>query len=230
MKKSFAEVAAIWRLGKKYGFDELRGDALRRLESTFPSSVDRFHEVYLRVGTPIFPDSGPIHCYPGLMFDAIKFARATNLLSILPTALYRACSAYKDQETIVQHILDGLPGATGDIVCLSDTDKTLCVMATFKLVKKQWDGVYSVVGPKASCSGTGVTCGQASEAARSAMGFPVPNVLAISRSVFGSSLLCPSCTPICLTECYTARSALWVGLPLLFGLPSWAEIEQEMAQ
>ncbi|KAJ6529606.1 hypothetical protein B0H19DRAFT_859451, partial [Mycena capillaripes] len=40
--KSFAQVAAMWRLGQKYGFDELRDDALARLESLFPSSLSRF--------------------------------------------------------------------------------------------------------------------------------------------------------------------------------------------
>ncbi|KAJ6529611.1 hypothetical protein B0H19DRAFT_968185 [Mycena capillaripes] len=230
-KKSFAQVAAMWRLGKKYGFDELRDDALSRLESLFPGSLIDFLALYCtKNGITIVPETSPIDYYPGLVFDAINLARATNLLSILPVALYRACSAHGAQETVVQHLLNGLPRGSGDIVSLSDTDKTLCVMATFKLIKNQWCALYSAVGPKANCTVTDVTCGKASEAARDAMGFPVPSVLTFGRPVFGSRFLCPSCLPICNSECVAARGALWDELPPLFGLPSWDEIERDMAQ
>ncbi|KAJ6453231.1 hypothetical protein C8R47DRAFT_1083468 [Mycena vitilis] len=63
------------------------------------------------------PDRPPIQHYPGLIFDTI--ARETNLLSILPAAFYRACSASVSHEIIVQSVKNGEAGIAGDIVYIS---------------------------------------------------------------------------------------------------------------
>ncbi|KAJ7629246.1 hypothetical protein DFH06DRAFT_1141243 [Mycena polygramma] len=107
--KTFSQVAAMWRLGNKYEFSELRDDSLQRLEYLFPSSLSLFQERYYDKQvqkTRQAPLKSPIHHYPGLVFDAINLARETNLLSILPAAFYRACSASVSHENIVQSIMN----------------------------------------------------------------------------------------------------------------------------
>ncbi|KAJ7458911.1 hypothetical protein FB451DRAFT_1372117 [Mycena latifolia] len=109
-QKTFVQVAVMWRLGRKYGFDELRDDAVRRLEQTYPSTLPEYQARYFPISVmpPVV-----ISPYPGIHFDAINLARATGLDSILPAALYLVCSERENQRRIHEYILSSQPGADG---------------------------------------------------------------------------------------------------------------------
>ncbi|KAJ6529617.1 hypothetical protein B0H19DRAFT_1082732 [Mycena capillaripes] len=237
-KKEFAQVAAMWRFGKKYEFDEIRDDALRRLEYIFPSSLEIFQaRFYPSAGIPVL-SGAPIRYYPGLVFDAINLARATNMLSILPAALARACSTSESQQAVTSGILEGLPGVDGALVSMSDADKTLCVHVTFQLIRKQWSGLYgwlSEVAQPGRCSYYNMGyhnsgCSKSSEAVRTVLATPVAKVVALNPSISGGSNLCTNCKSIAETKFRAAQRALWGDLPALFRLPSWQEIKSEMAR
>ncbi|KAJ7290690.1 hypothetical protein C8J57DRAFT_1459121, partial [Mycena rebaudengoi] len=142
-QKPFRQVAAMWRLGKKYSFDELRDDALRRLEHTFPSTLAKYQAHYYSAPANVKHLITP---YSALVFDAINLARATGLVSILPAALYCACSTSPIQRQIHAAILSGLKGQDGKLVRLSDADRTLCILATSTLLEVQCALVYGWPG------------------------------------------------------------------------------------
>lgn len=74
----FPVVAAMLRLGKKYEFDHLRDEALLRLTSEFPTTLEEW-------------DALPDHFThivdrKGLLFDIISLAIECRVQSILPAA------------------------------------------------------------------------------------------------------------------------------------------------
>ncbi|KAJ7657211.1 hypothetical protein DFH06DRAFT_990948, partial [Mycena polygramma] len=230
-EKTFAQVAAMWRLGTNYGFDELRDDALRRVEYIFPRSLYDFQSrYYVKEKLPDIPLNSPIHHYPGLIFDAINLARATNLLSILPAALFRACSASETQETVVQSILAGSKGSDERLVQMSDVDKNLCVLATFRLLKKQWNNLYGWVhqiGRYKTCT---FDCSKAPTTAMVSIGYPVCSATPFQKGYHGSEPLCMTCQAVASVVYALAQDALWAELPAIFELLSWADIDKDMAR
>ncbi|KAJ7431973.1 hypothetical protein B0H11DRAFT_824160 [Mycena galericulata] len=212
-EKSFAQVSAMWRLGKKYGFDELRDDALRRLEGHFPSTLANFQARLLS------PSQAPVEIlistYPGRLIDSINLARETGLVSILPAALYTICALKTNQRDTHQMIMSGLRGADKRLVHLSDADKKLCLLVMSDLVEKQWKGPYSWtkdVGARCTARGMyGANCRAANEVAK-------------------QDQLCTQCAASCQTVFSDGQKALWNELPALFGLPSWEDIKKEMAR
>ncbi|KAJ7035416.1 hypothetical protein C8F04DRAFT_955074 [Mycena alexandri] len=138
--KDFTQV--MWRLGKKYQFDELRDDAKRRLEYMFPTTLLEFQSRWYT--HPVAPTS-QIHPYTGLVFEAINLARDTGFLSILPAALYLSCSTGEDHRVIQENILFGLPDEYGRRIHLCPADKNLCILTTSDLLRKQWGLSYTWV-------------------------------------------------------------------------------------
>ncbi|KAJ7605105.1 hypothetical protein DFH06DRAFT_260645 [Mycena polygramma] len=127
--KPFALVAAMLRLGKKYEFDQLREDAVARLERSFPTSLEHFRKRQKRA---------QIVSYEGLMYDAVNLAREMGLLSILPAALYCASADGPEIAEVHRAILHGLPGANGVPVHLNPDDKAVCLLAMSPLLAQQW--------------------------------------------------------------------------------------------
>ncbi|KAJ7450680.1 hypothetical protein B0H11DRAFT_318401 [Mycena galericulata] len=229
-EKSFAQVSAMWRLGKKYGFDELRDDALRRLEGHYPSTLADFQA---RLWSS--PAEHLISPYPGRLIDSIKLARETGLVSILPAALYTICARKENQRDTHESIMSGLRGFDNRLVHLSDADKKLCLLVMSDLVEKQWKGPYSWtknVGARCSMRGTygSSKCMTTNEVVKQALGFPVPKVHALTPVMFGKDQLCTQCAASCETVFANGQKALWDELPALFGLPSWEDIKKEMAR
>ncbi|KAJ7475429.1 hypothetical protein B0H11DRAFT_1810339 [Mycena galericulata] len=223
--KSFAQVSAMWRLGKKYGFDELRDDALRRLEGHFPSTLVGLQA---RQWGPLqAPAESLISPYPGRTIDSINLARETGLVSILPAALYMVCTQNANQRDNHELIMSGLLGADNRLVYLSDADKKLCLLVMSDLVEKQWKGPYSwTKDVGARCT----YCKATNQVVKQTLGFPIPNIYALSPSMVGKAQLCAHCAASCQTVFSDGQKALWDELPGLFGLPSWPDIKKEMAR
>ncbi|KAJ6452458.1 hypothetical protein C8R45DRAFT_1040702 [Mycena sanguinolenta] len=127
-EKPFTLVAVMLRLGKKYEFDQLREDAVTRLERRFPTTFSSFQAGANRSG---------IVEYPGLVYDAMNLARTTGLRSILPAALYSACTSSSKVADIQKDTLHGLPGVDGKLVELTSADKAICILATTALLELQ---------------------------------------------------------------------------------------------
>ncbi|KAJ7635363.1 hypothetical protein FB45DRAFT_911342 [Roridomyces roridus] len=233
-QKSFAQVAAMWRLGQKYAFDELRDEALRRLQYTFPCALADFHSRYFSDGATVatIPDTYII-TYPGLVFDAINLARATGLVSILPAAFFMACSASLEHRSIQQNILHGLPGASGALIHLSSADKALCILATTDLVEKQFNGPYSWLHSCAHHCHGNPSCYRLRNVVRDALGVPIPRMIALDPHMSGeehAEQFCLNCRTISQTVFRNRQSMLWEQLPAVFGLPPWKELKGQMLQ
>ncbi|KAJ7194906.1 hypothetical protein GGX14DRAFT_677594 [Mycena pura] len=220
-KKTFGQVEAMWRLGKKYGFDELRDDAVGRLQYIFPSTLADMHARYWSPDTPV--DFG-MSKYPGFSFDAVNLARATGLISILPTALIISCLSSSDLRTAQEKILSGRPRGDGSTAHLSGEDKALCILAMSDLLRKQWDGPYAWLH-KSSCLNT--NCRALREDLKTAIWTPIPRFVSLNRRMVDGSF-CEVCKQYNLAVFTVGQRALWEELPSVFGLPSWEDIAKEM--
>ncbi|KAJ7465585.1 hypothetical protein FB451DRAFT_1487113 [Mycena latifolia] len=226
-QKGFDQVAAMWRLGKKYGFDELRDDARGRLEHFFPANLADFQARFYAS----FPQRSQISVSCGMVFDAINLARSTGLLSILPAALYLACTRSPHRPTIQHDILFGIPGADGANIQLSDSDKCLCILACSALLQRQWDGPYAWTHG-ALCSNL-PPCALARQSAIVSLGLPVQRLVALDPSMSGAEALARLCFPCQLfktSDFKASQQEIWNDLPSIFGIPSWADIETQMSR
>jgi hypothetical protein len=222
-KKTFGQVEAMWRLGKKYDFDELRDDAVGRLQYIFPTTLADFHARYWPGDTPA--DFG-IFEYPGFSFDAINLARATGLISILPAALFISCSSSSDLRTAQEQILSGLPRGDGSTAHLSGEDKALCIFAMSDLLRKQWDGPYAWLH-NSSCRNT--DCRAAREDLKTAIWVPIPSLVSLNPKMLNANgRFCEYCKRSNSTAFAAGQQVLWEELPSVFGLPSWGDIAKEM--
>jgi hypothetical protein len=218
-QKPFTLVSAMLRLGKKYEFDQLRDDAVARLERSFPSNLADFQN---REGRAQIID------YPGFVYDAVNLARETELLSILPAALYCASALPTSLAEIHKNIIYGLPGADGKRVYLSTADKALCILATSTLLAKQWSGSYrwlinaKVEFPHPRCA---VGCDTIRD---NVLGESM--LFAIGFFPLKEGILCAQCTTIALNKLRDGEAKLWDLLPTLFDLPSWEDLRKQTCE
>ncbi|KAF7340554.1 hypothetical protein MSAN_02126900 [Mycena sanguinolenta] len=201
-EKPFALVAAMLRLGQKYEFDQLREDAVSRLERRFPTTLPLF-----RAGA----DLSGIAEYPGLVYDAINLARTAGLPSILPAALYAACTSSGKLAEIQKNILHGLPRADGKLVQLTSEDKALCILATTAMLETQC-GVKTPYFQHRECIAAFDNISM------------FPSVLRIGSAV--PARMCKHCTAAAQTSMIAVEQQLWDRLPELFGLQPWKEIQK----
>ncbi|KAJ6596319.1 hypothetical protein DFH09DRAFT_1134619 [Mycena vulgaris] len=236
-EKEFDQVAAMWRIGKKYGFEELQDDARRRLKHLFPSTLSDFQARYY----PSPPTSGEsprsasqIATYPGLIYDAINLARSTGLLSILPAALYCACAYSPNLRTVHEHILFGMRRHNGVRVHLSDADKALCILASSDLLERQWEGPYRWAHGRDTASKCSLwqTCDWTRNAVKRSLGVPVHILVALDPMISGGPtlVLCDTCEALSHATFFTGQQKFWNDLPSVFGLPSWDDIKSEMSR
>jgi hypothetical protein len=206
------------RLGQKYEFDELRDDAVMRLESFFPPTLAAFK---IRGGF-----LSKIVEYPGLPYDAINLARQTGLLSILPAALYSASAFPSAVIDIHRNILSGLAGVDGKLVHLSPEDKATCILATSTLLAKQWAGPYSWVDAPGEAGISHHHCLSGVETIRRTKFLREPSLIGIGAKSVTGGVLCPTCEALAQGIITTEEFKLWDELAELFSLVSWAEIRK----
>ncbi|KAJ7618674.1 hypothetical protein FB45DRAFT_1007407 [Roridomyces roridus] len=231
-QKSFAQVSAMWRLGKKYGFDDLRNDAQQRLEACYPPTLAAYRKHQLGVKTSTLVE--PVIGYVGMWVDAVKLARETGLLSILPAALYLSTNK-TSQRDIHEEILHGVSAPDGQRFQLSEGDKAVCILATFELIKRQWEGPYKwVTGGWAlhsagsyKCTGN-YKCREVFDTAKSCLGGLIPDVDPLGPTIRGATGLCAACLENVTAVVRKEEEKLWQDLPGIYGLPSWDEINKEM--
>ncbi|KAJ6472837.1 hypothetical protein C8R47DRAFT_987629 [Mycena vitilis] len=216
--KPFALVAAMLRLGKKYEFDQLREDAVTRLERSFPLSLEHFRERKERA--QIVP-------YDGLTYDAVNLARETGLLSILPAALYCASAHSSEIADVHRAILQGLPGADGAPVHLNSDDKAVCILAMSPLLTQERKEPYSWLEPTAKPAFPHPRCRLASDIIRDVLFSGVPTFAQIGQAAVFRTLFCPECSVVVDTHISEGEAKLWAQLPGIFGLPSWEDIQKQ---
>ncbi|KII86150.1 hypothetical protein PLICRDRAFT_700276 [Plicaturopsis crispa FD-325 SS-3] len=111
---SFSVTAGILRLSTKYDVAYLRHRAIHQLRDVHPTTLKEWDD---RTHIPLISDVATSH------FAIVNLARETDVLMILPAALYR-CSMHS-----VSDIFNGLVQPDGSRTELSQTDKLLCLNA-----------------------------------------------------------------------------------------------------
>ncbi|KAJ7627207.1 hypothetical protein FB45DRAFT_1029564 [Roridomyces roridus] len=215
-QKTFDQVAAMWRLGKKYEFEELRDEALERLEACYPSTLDKFKINVDQART----QTQPIAHYPGMHIDAIKFARETGLVAILPAAYY-ACNNKKSQRDILEEIMDGVLMEGGSRAHLSDNDKRVCILATSTLMQRQWQAyrAYKTDTTHRSCS-TGLQTALARETLENTLCVDPLGPISLRNTSVNVYNACQACHTGASSLLNEEQAKIWNDLPGIYGLPS----------
>ncbi|KAJ7657228.1 hypothetical protein DFH06DRAFT_1328051 [Mycena polygramma] len=159
----------------------------------------------------------------------ILFALENNAdtsVSILPAALYRAGATHQSHDIIIGNVLTGLPRVDGELVQMADKDKT-----------PSWGNfdVWSeAVGQQGRCIHPELACRRTPKVVKAHYrGSPVSHVPPLAYNIdhfYGLANLCPPCEVSVRMRLHETLETLWAELPSVFGLPSWEDIEQEMAR
>ncbi|KAF7370392.1 BTB domain-containing protein [Mycena sanguinolenta] len=123
-------ISALLRLGRKYEFKDLFDSAVARLTSEFPTTVEEYDA------------SGKfktIEWYDGVHFDIIALATENNILSVLPSACYRAVERYE-----LSILFDGIPRKDGTLASLPQTDLRRCAIGQHRMVLKQFEQGFTL--------------------------------------------------------------------------------------
>lgn len=127
------------RLGRKYKIHHLRDEAINRLRSEFPSSL----EEWLLAGesfTHLIPDRS-IH------FDIINLARENDLPYLLPAA-FISCHI----TLTYQQMLQGVCRDDGTLVTLSTEDQRLMMLGWHALIEMQFKETFKWMDEAKNCN------------------------------------------------------------------------------
>jgi len=216
-KKPFAVVAAMLRLGRKYGFDSLYTDAKSRLTIEFPTKLNDITTEYTC-----------IEDQKSLIVDVVNLAREIGVLSILPFALYSCCF---DSDSPGNHkdVICGERRNVGSIVSLSEDDKNACLLACPSLLQAQFDHTLAWLDisrvPSPRCR-LPHQCEAVRTKAKLDTWVPVPVICALDTwEECRPAGLCDGCVEVAKDAHETGVHEVWSLLPSFFGLPPWEELK-----
>ncbi|EAU80884.1 hypothetical protein CC1G_03060 [Coprinopsis cinerea okayama7 len=126
----FATLAALLRLGRKYHFPSLYAEALRRLQSEFPASLEEWEKLP-QTYTYIVEEEG-------LLFDIVNLALEMEVHEVLPSAYYLCVQDLND-------LLYGIPrpNSPNGPAMLPPHIKNLCIQARERLLALQYDMTFA---------------------------------------------------------------------------------------
>ncbi|KAK7690526.1 hypothetical protein QCA50_005624 [Cerrena zonata] len=153
----FQTIAALLRLGHKYGLTELEQEAIARLKRLFPTELDDFFDEYTgskydRDNRSLCCPDSKIHLKSSDAVEAINLARTYNIPSILPSAFY-ICSRLP-----INLLVKGVPtlGSRVSRNMLSRADLVRCLEGQIELSRRyvlRWETLHEAIG-KGSCIDT----------------------------------------------------------------------------
>lgn len=165
-------------------------DAIQRLQCKFPSTLaerDTINSSMVSIESPADH------------YDIINLAHETNLLSILPGALFECIN-----QGLIDHLLTGAPRGDGTIVAISPEDQQKCLSAS-----RTYRWLYPLPGSMTGCTNTR-PCRRRRQWGGS--------FEASCDSIFTTWK--PSWESYLCTD--------WNKLPSMFGLPDWDILRQTM--
>jgi hypothetical protein len=208
----FAIVAGILRLSSKYDVAILRRRAITHLISTYPTTIDGWNNRNI---------SRTIPATPYVPFAVLDLARATDVESVLPAAMYCCCTCS------VQEIIDGVTwnGAHLDI---HPADKRTCTIARQSLLTAKMHTIASFLQPsdvpgcktRDACN-TGRLKGLFSNTDDE---YCDPLWDRFDWDSF-AHLVCADCLAASKSRHEKARAELWADLPRIFNLRDWSELK-----
>lgn len=218
---SFASIAAMIRLGRKYGFTRLQANALRRLQTLFPKTLSTDG---LR-GHPQFTAE--------FLLDVINLAEENSIKSILPAAYLQLCLTCS-----LDPILNGVQRKDGTQLRLSHESMTCCVLGREDLASQLPTLIFPSLlreptnDPRTSSMcprGWSSPCNSSFGAIRAAFLASSENKMKFLKRPEGINQLvagfCVECKKA-IVERYTAgRKSVWDQLPSFFELPNWGDLK-----
>ncbi|KAJ7188671.1 hypothetical protein C8R46DRAFT_1205812 [Mycena filopes] len=221
---SFAAIAALVRLGRKYEFRNLLDSAVSRVTFENPTTLEEYdarlhNDKY--IPTRIVP-------YPGVLYDVLALARENDILSALPCAYYRAIRFHSTKQ-----LLDGIPRGDGSTAVLAPIDQRRCILARESLVNVQIQMGYSL-GILRSRTAELVNCSDSpkcSDSLHQRLGHYLDHggLRALAKyQPAGEKALCSSCTRYTVNLNNAGRKRTWEELPGYFELPPWSELEDDL--
>ncbi|KAF8989031.1 hypothetical protein BDQ17DRAFT_1393350 [Cyathus striatus] len=201
----FPTLAAMLRLGRKYDFEHLRDEALIRLTSEFPTTLNEWES--------LAEEFTHIKYQRGILFDVINLAREMSVNSVLPAAYYLCIQD-------IEEMLNGQIREDGSVAQLPHfLQKASQASSTLAWVDGNSDMCTSCINP--------MGCSSARALITRKIWKPVPDC---SRSLerwsdAPSAGLCKPCMLSARDIHEQGRRRMWELLPSFFGLPPWDELK-----
>ncbi|KAJ6535567.1 hypothetical protein B0H19DRAFT_432915 [Mycena capillaripes] len=223
---TFSILTSILRMSHKYQVDPLRKRALIHLSSSFPTTLLEYQN--LTDDSPPWitelRDSDDANCD----FDAmVLLARELSIDWILPVVFYRICE-YSLEEAILEgkmHLQDKTRAMTGA--------RMLEAVGVTKMLDFLWP-----LGQNPGCYSAEACAKSRYEWRHKAEGWRDRHLSAAVRmpleiweqSDWDRLDVCDVCMSSMKVVHEEAKQSLWDGLPEVFGLPAWSELERLKAE
>ncbi|KAJ7634517.1 hypothetical protein FB45DRAFT_1141583 [Roridomyces roridus] len=215
--RSFDEIAAMLRLGRKYEIHTAEANALERIRFEYPAEFNTWDDS---------SDSlTQIEEYEGLVFDLLSLAHEYGINSSVPTIAY---------EYVQDKIFTGIERPDKSLSTLSPELKQIMALGFLEFMKFQHNA-YSLLEddtlvPSRSCANK-PKCAEARNVLRRLVAWNPHS--AISTGCFALDRwgdywfhgFCGGCTALCKSALNESRVDAWEALPRFFGLPEWAGLK-----
>lgn len=204
-------------------------DAIERLQYEFPPTLEARDAIK---SSMVSLES------PADYYDIVNLARETDLLSILPGALFECIN----HSGMFSHIIKGYEREDGTVAVISQADQQRCLSAWRKLVELQhlttytWLNAQNWPSPSVMyrCSDPRYGCFKERERVGRILwpggSFPSCDPIFANWSVLSleaqTSRQCPSCAKECQRLHIAGRGSAWEKLPIIFDLPNWQTLIQ----
>ena len=210
-------MSAFICLGKKYDIHKLYKEAVKKLYTEIPATLDDW-DALSEHWNLIEPPSGGSEV---VLVKLAILARQSGLLSILPYTLYQCCVIYSYAGFKRGWKKFSLP-AQDQIACLEGYRNGLDVQADTTYA---WLGDHGDLSPSCLIQ---VACKMAKQR-RIVKGFNVrPALVGLDLwEDWMPSGLCDSCKEYGRRKHEAGRAEFWEKLPSLFDLPPWTELMKE---
>ncbi|KAJ6519047.1 hypothetical protein C8R45DRAFT_885299 [Mycena sanguinolenta] len=203
-------VGAFIRLGRKYDFRALVDSAVARIAAVCPRTLEEYDALNSS-------NTQHIEMYPGIEVDMLALVSENGIMSALPSACYRALQPWK----YIGDLFDGTLREDGTQAYFSQIDLRRCTIGHEKLSRQQFETRTWEVDNCASPT----RCRNGRQGIREALDQYL--VYALVTGV-KSAQLCAVCSQH-VTESMTAgRKKIWEELPLMFDLPPWDQLKNDL--
>jgi len=218
-------VAAFLRLGRKYGIDHLREEALARLLADFPSTL-RGYDDCQGIG---WPRAIEMDLEKGAHITVVNLARENDVRSILPFALYFCCrySHYRPNSSF--HFEGYQSSDEGSLESLCVEDIKACSVAQRTLLRLQATKTFSWLNDltPGDCA-TWLRCATAKKEFFFDQFYPSPPFMPFRSWKDSWEIeMCSECLADAHRRHDQGRTTVWDKLPSIFGLPAWDELLKE---
>ncbi|KAJ7634519.1 hypothetical protein FB45DRAFT_1056543 [Roridomyces roridus] len=216
--RTFDEIAAMLRLGRKYGISTAEANALGRIRFEYPSDCAQWEE---RVGCD---ELSKIEDYSGIALDLLKLAYEFGINSCIPTLALNCLAVYSPDD-----IFNGIERFGQSRINLPPEIQTQLAFGFMKIMQFQreaypWLDNDEVI-PSELCQDK-TKCTASRHTIRRSLSWndSTDSALCFLLDVWDaewSKSLCDSCAEAGATIFDATRAKAWEALPTFFGLAKW---------